>query len=178
VLGRRVGRQDELRGVYQRHVDAVYAFFAYSVADPVAEDLTSTAFEKVLKAWPSFDSARGSERTWILAIARNVLMDHFRRERYRKTVSTDAHPALLDALEAVGDGVERVLASSEVRELVSGLGEREREVLALRFGADLQAADIAELLGLSASNVHQILSRCLRRLREDAEREGGIRSSA
>jgi RNA polymerase sigma-70 factor (ECF subfamily) len=168
-----------LRHVYRRHVDTVYAFFAYSVSETTAEDLTSTTFEKVLKAWDSFDARLGSERTWISAIARNVLMDHFRRERVRATVSTDAHPALLEALDSVTDEhVERLLTAAELRELLAVLGERERQVLALRFGADLQAADIAEVLDLTSANVHQILSRSLRRLREEAEREGGLRSNA
>lgn len=176
MAGRR-GRDEELRGVYQRHLHAVYAFFAYSVTEPTAEDLTSNTFEKVLKSWATFDESRGSERTWIMAIARNVLMDHFRRERHRQTVSTDAHPALLEALGSVDDEyIERVLSSAEIRGLLEGVGERSRQVLALRFGADLQAVDIAEVLGLTAANVHQILSRSLRQLREAAERS--IRSSA
>jgi RNA polymerase sigma-70 factor (ECF subfamily) len=164
--------------VYRRHIQAVYAFFAYSVPEPTAEDLTSNTFEKVLRSWSQFDATRGSERTWILAIARNVLMDHFRREKHRQTASTDANPVLLEALNSVtADHVERILTTAEIRDLLEPLGERARQVLALRFGADLQANDIAEILGLSAANVHQILSRSLRQLREAAEGERDLRSS-
>src|SRR3954453_9503675 len=85
----RRGGDDEMRSVYRRHLDAVYAFFAFSVREHVAEDLTASTFEKVIRSWNSFDPKRGSERAWILAIARNVLTDHYRRESYRQTASTD-----------------------------------------------------------------------------------------
>src|SRR4051794_26418732 len=78
---RRVQDDGELRELYRRHVRTVYAFFAYSVAADVAEDLTSATFERVLRAWDSYDPARAGERTWILTIARNLLTDHFRRNR-------------------------------------------------------------------------------------------------
>jgi RNA polymerase sigma factor (sigma-70 family) len=55
---------------------------------------------------------------------------------------------------------------------LSQLAPREREVVALRYGADLSTADIARTLGLSEANVLQILSRALRRLRRELEASG------
>ncbi len=49
------------------------------VAD--AEDLTQATFERALRSWGSFDERRGSARTWLLAISRNLLIDHYRAER-------------------------------------------------------------------------------------------------
>jgi len=164
-------RDEELRRVYRAHVRAVYAFLAYSVSPETAEDLTSLTFERVIRAWESFDPQRGSERTWILSIARNVLMDHFRRDRLRSAVSTDEHPALLDALGAADDPLAERLRVEGLKDWLGQLGEREREILALRYGADLQAGEIADLIGLSVANVHQIASRGLRRLRKAAELE-------
>ncbi len=59
---------------------------------------------------------------------------------------------------------------SEVRSWLRDLPEREGTVLALRYGADLAARDIGQLLELTEANVHQILSRTLRKLRTDVER--------
>jgi RNA polymerase sigma factor (sigma-70 family) len=53
---------------------------------------------------------------------------------------------------------------------LEALGERDREVLALRFGAELTGPEIADVMGLSLANVQQIVSRSLRRLRSDLER--------
>ena len=148
----------------------MYAFFAYSVGRETAEDLTSGVFERVLRAWDDFDPSRASERTWLLAIARNALTDHYRRQRLRTTVSTDEHPGLVEHLAAQhGDPLARALSVEGIVNWLSQLAEREREVLALRYGADLSAREIADLTGMTEGNVHQIASRSLRRLRELAE---------
>jgi RNA polymerase sigma factor (sigma-70 family) len=60
---------------------------------------------------------------------------------------------------------QRVLGSAELTDALAELTEREREVLALRFGGDLTAAEIAPILGLTLANVQQITSRALRKLR-------------
>ena len=170
-------RTDELRRVYRAHVRAVFAFFSYAVGRDTAEDLTSQTFERVVRSWAGFDARRASERTWILTIARNVLTDHFRRERHRRVLSTDEHPVLLDALLDARDPLAARLSIDGLKGWLGALGERERLVLALRFGADLSAAEIAESTGLSVDNVHQIVSRSLRRLRELAE-DGDAQPSA
>src|SRR5262245_51689264 len=57
-------------------------FFPYSVLDPAsAEDLTSIACEKAWRARAGYRSERGAVSTWLLAIARNVAIDHLRRAR-------------------------------------------------------------------------------------------------
>ena len=165
-LRRRLTRTaEELPRVYRDHVDAVYAFLAYSVDRATAEDLTAATFERVVRSWKRFDARLGSERTWVLAIARNLLTDHFRSHRRREAVSTDEYPALLDRLvDDPGPLTER-LTAEELGRWLEPLGEREREILALRYAADLSTAEIAELLGLTVANVQQINSRSLRRLR-------------
>jgi RNA polymerase sigma-70 factor (ECF subfamily) len=167
---RRRAPDAELQRVYREHVSAVFAFFAYSVSRETAEDLTASTFERVIRAWDGYDPERGPERAWVLAIARNLLTDHYRRQRHRDTVSTDEHPALLDALSG-DDWIERRLDHTQLQDWLQELGQREREVLALRYGADLRATEIAELTGLTAANVHQIVSRSLRRLRAAAQRD-------
>jgi RNA polymerase sigma factor (sigma-70 family) len=161
---------DELRRVYREHVSAVYAFFGYSVSRETAEDLTSSTFERVIRSWKGYDPGRGPERAWVLTIARNLLTDHYRRQRHRTTISTDAHPALLETL-STDDWVQGRLSHADLHDWLSRLGLREREILALRYGADLRAAEIAALTGLSPANVHQIVSRSLKRLREYASRD-------
>jgi RNA polymerase sigma-70 factor (ECF subfamily) len=167
---------DELRRVYREHLASVYAFFAFSVSESVAEDLTASTFERVIRAWDRYDAEKASERTWILAIAANQLRDHFRRQKHRQAASLDEQPELADALAATEAGFERVLAGSELRAWLGNLSERDQHVLALRYGADAAVAEIARLLELSEANVHQIVSRSLRRLREIAT--GSVSRSA
>jgi RNA polymerase sigma-70 factor, ECF subfamily len=155
----------ELRRVYRDHLDAVFAFFAYSLGRQSAEDLTATTFERVVR----YDAGLASERTWILAIARNTLIDHYRRQSHRQTTSLDEHPVLLDTIAEQDDPLGRLLSDGAFAGWLEDLRPREREILAMRYGADLSGAEIAALTELSEANVHQIISRTLRKLRAQAE---------
>jgi RNA polymerase sigma-70 factor (ECF subfamily) len=152
---------------YEEHVWRVYGFLAYRLRDrEAAEDLTQVTFERALRAWSRFDPRRASVNTWLIAIARNLLIDHHRRDR----------SGLLDPIdERVGPTVagpeERFNTSPELIEALAQLSERDREVVALRFGGDLTGPEIAALLNLNLANVQQILSRSLRKLRVVLETE-------
>jgi RNA polymerase sigma-70 factor (ECF subfamily) len=164
----------EFLDVYEEHVWSVYGFLAYrlrSVAD--AEDLTQATFERALRAWDSYDERKASVRTWLLAIARNALIDHGRREGSR-TRSGLAWNVRLAGGPAEPGPEERLGMSPELAAALEGLRERERSVLALRFGADLPTPDIADFLDLSVANVQQILSRALRKLRRELEPEASV----
>lgn len=162
-------REELVRFVYRRHVKSVYGFFACSVPHATAEDLTSMTFERVLRFWATYRPERASERTWILAIARNLLTDHFRREKRRPAISTDEVPALLESLHGTDEPVQRALDVHELRAYLASLSDRQREVIALRYVADLPASEIGAILGLTSANVHQILSRSLKQLRAQVE---------
>ena len=161
---------DELLQVYLDNVQAVYAFFTYSVSHETAEDLTATTFEHVVRAWSGYDPDHARPRTWIMAIARNLLTDHFRRQSYRGAVSLDGHPALAASLTSGDDPSASCISQDVLRDWLGRLRPREREVLALRFGADLPPAEIARHLGLSEGNVYQISCRSLRRLHDQLPR--------
>jgi RNA polymerase sigma factor (sigma-70 family) len=150
--------------VYKEHVWRVYGFFAYRVESrEVAEDLTQATFERALRAWSRFDPRRAPEATWLIAIARNLLIDHHRRDRSGRLEPLDEHER---ALPAVTGPEDRFATSPELIEALATLAERDREVIALRFGGDLSGPEIAALLHMTLANVQQVLSRSLRKLRE------------
>jgi RNA polymerase sigma-70 factor (ECF subfamily) len=160
-------RPSDFARVYEQEIWGVYGFFAYRLRDRhTAEDLTQATFERALRAWARFDPRRASERTWLLAIARNLLIDHYRRDRSGETDEIDER-----ALPTVPGPEEHSLPSPELSRALLELSDRDREVIALRFGGDLTGPEIAELTELSLSNVQQILSRALRRLRVLLERD-------
>ena len=150
--------------VYDEHVWDVYGFFAYrlnSASD--AEDLTQATFEHALRAWPRYDSRRALPITWLLAIARNVLVDHWRASKHRR------HEQLPDDLGSVSGPEERAGPDAALSTALAALSDRDRELIGLRFGADLTGAQISELTDLSLAAVQQGLSRALRRLRASLE---------
>jgi len=163
-------RESEFARVYEEHVRPVYGFLAYRVRDrDLAEDLTQSTFERALRAWPRFDPSKAAERTWLLTIARNLLIDHHRRNHPELPGEIEEH-----LLPSTAGPEQAFMQNARLQDLLQTLGERERELVALRFGGDLTGPEIAELTGLTLANVQQILSRSLRRLRAviDAEQAG------
>jgi RNA polymerase sigma factor (sigma-70 family) len=155
--------------VYHAHIRDVYGYLAYRVdSREEAEDLTQGTFERGLRAWASFDARRGTPRTWLLSIAHNLLIDHYRAVRARPVMIPEHLTTQRDY--GVAEGPENDLGlSPELARALETLSQRDREVIALRFGGQLTGPEIAGLLGLSLANVQQILSRSLRRLRSELE---------
>ena len=154
--------------IYDEHVWSVYGFFGYRVPTrEMAEDLTQGTFERALRAWDRYDPRRGSPLTWLMAIARNVLIDHYRRDRSKgdEPLSEEIHGGAIGSAPAL----EPLGVSPELERALDSLHRRERELIALRFGAELVGPEIAALTGLSLANVQQILSRSLRKLRAQLE---------
>jgi RNA polymerase sigma-70 factor (ECF subfamily) len=157
---------EEFGRIYDDEVWSVFGFFAYrldSRAD--AEDLTQATFERALRAWDHYDEERAGVRTWLLAIARNLLIDHHRRGRSDREEPLSERPGAEHAAVAEPD----LDIAPDLTAALGRLRERERELIALRYGADMTGPEIAELLDLSLANVQQILSRSLRRMRAELE---------
>jgi RNA polymerase sigma-70 factor (ECF subfamily) len=152
----------DVHDLYASHLDRVYAFFAYRLRSTVdAEDLTSATFERVVRHRTRFDPARASVTTWIFAIAENVLVDHYRRQGRRDEGALDDEAQHWRAPE----DRPSIALSQALQDAVEALSERERQVVGLRFGAELTGREIGEVVGASEANVHQILSRSLRKMR-------------
>ena len=153
----------DFAGIYDEHVWRVYGFFAYWLRSrPDAEDLTQQTFERAWRAWDRYDETRASVATWLMVIARNLLVDHARanpakRQRHAEEGELEAVAAEPDRL---GLGLE-----PDLEHALSELSDRERELIAMRFGGDLTGPEIAAMTGLTLANVQQILSRSLRRMR-------------
>jgi RNA polymerase sigma-70 factor (ECF subfamily) len=155
--------QLEFAGVYDENLWRVYGFFAYWVDTRVdAEDLTQQTFERALRAWGRYDESRASVTTWLLAIARNLLIDHRRSKSPARLPHSDL--SQVDAFPAAPEPLSIGL-DPELERALAELAPRERELIALRFGGDLTGPEIAAMTGLTLANVQQILSRSLRRMR-------------
>ena len=136
----------------------VYAYVAYRVGDgPEAEDLTSETFERALRYRGSYDPKRGEPVAWLIGIARRCI------EGARLGTVLLAEPnETADPVDVEGETVERLT----LQQAVEGLDERDRELVALRYGSDLSARQIGELLELRTNAVEVALHRALARLRK------------
>ncbi|MEZ5062902.1 MAG: sigma-70 family RNA polymerase sigma factor [Solirubrobacterales bacterium] len=156
--------------LYDEHIWTVYGFFGYRLGSREdAEDLTQQTFERALRAWGRFDERRAGPATWLLSIARNLLIDHHRADRSDRIEPIGEEGLRPEYEPAVEDRGQGVGLDPDLERALNGLNDREREILALRFGGDLTGPEIAGLTGLTVANVQQILSRCLRRLRAELD---------
>src|SRR5262245_20070586 len=148
-------REANWDSLYAEQLPRVYNFFRFRVgAGPVAEDLTSATFEKAWRARHRYRRDLGAFSTWLFTIARNVATDHFRQQRHHLPLEA-AHEVAAPGTAA--DLAERRSDTAHLGRLVEGLGDRERELLSLKYGAGLTNRAIARLTGLSESNVGTLL---------------------
>jgi RNA polymerase sigma-70 factor (ECF subfamily) len=136
----------------------VYAYVAYRIGPGAdAEDVVSETIERALRYRDSYDPRRGSSAAWLSGIASRVLADAYLRKPH----------LVVDVLDEVSteDIRESVHRRLELHDAVRQLDERSRELLALRYGADLKAREIADVVGMQVNAVEVALHRALGRLR-------------
>jgi len=141
-------------------IQRVYAYVAYRIGDgPDAEDVTSDVFERALRYRDRYDPSRGEPVAWLIGIAR-------RRVNGALAASRTVAPEPRDAT-APGNLEEATVRRLTLAEALATLAERDRELIALRYGADLTAAQIARIVGARTNAIEVALHRALGRLRTE-----------
>jgi RNA polymerase sigma-70 factor (ECF subfamily) len=147
----------------ERLIRRVYAYVAYRIGDgPDAEDVTSETFERALRYRQSYDRSKGEPLGWLIGIARRVIAG-------RGSETTEIPMAELPDVVAPGALDDEIAVGFTVRAAVAALGDRDRELVALRYGADLTVVQIARLLALRPSTVDVALHRARKRLAANLE---------
>ena len=149
----------------------VYSYVAYRLGNGAeAEDVTSEVFERALRYRASFDDARGGPLPWLLGIARRCVHDELVSRVRTEPFGEEHEPP---SPEDIGlETVERVALA----DAVARLDERARDLIALRYGADLTARQIGEVTGMNTNAVEVAIHRALTRLRADLD-EDAVRAT-
>lgn len=156
--------------VYLDQLPRVYNYFRFRLGnDADAEDLTSRTFEKAWLARARYRRDLAGFSTWLFSIAHNVCVDHLRSRRTWLPIEAIAD---LAAEGTPADEAERRSDLSRLSQLTAGMTERDRELIALKYGAELSNRDIARLTELSESNVGTILHRLVQTLRSQWSTQG------
>ncbi len=179
VESARTGDGQAFSVLYERYVDRVYSFVLFRVRDDsVAEDLTQDVFVQVLRGLDGYDW-RGTLAPWLLRIARNTVIDHWRRvgrrperpisavesdedgddedTRIGRVVDEEGEVAIVQA-EAMLDRAAFQRASAQLTDL-------QREVLALRFASGLSIRETAEAMNRSEGAIKNLQHHAVRALR-------------
>jgi RNA polymerase sigma-70 factor (ECF subfamily) len=148
--------------VYSEQLPRIYNYFRFRVRRQAdVEDLTAQTFEKAWRARQQYRHDRAGFAQWLFGIAHNVAIDHLRGQR--EYVPIDGVEIVHEATPE--DAATRESDIARLAQLTAHLPDRERELLALKYGAGLNNREIAKLSGLSESNVGTILHRVVEKLR-------------
>jgi RNA polymerase sigma-70 factor (ECF subfamily) len=158
---------DELCERYAQSVCRFAALAAGSSSD--ADDLAQEALLRAVRSLRSYDASRGSMEAWLWRIVANAAKDSAsRRQRVRDLIARMGFAAMTES-ESVEDAVLQRLLDAELRSHIRRLPTRDRMLLALRFGAGLDTAQVGEAVGLSPDSAAKAIRRALARLRARLE---------
>jgi len=156
----------DFTGFYEQWFAKVYNYARHRTGSAArADEIAADTFERVFRSWTNFDPVRGDRRTWLFTIAFRSVADHYRSEKREVWSSLELESEVAEH----GDGPPQLAEEAqEKRNLIKALAsleEQAREVVSLRFFSGMTNRAIAELLGLSESNVAVILFRSVRKMR-------------
>ena len=164
-----------LRAAYEAHGPELYRFARRALGDDgQAEDAVQEAFVRAWRASDRYDPARASQRTWLFAILRNVVIDQVRARRVRPAVAA-AEPLLARAGDADrDDAIEQALVGWQVEAALAALAEDQRWVLIEVHWRGRPYAEVAADLGIPEGTVKSRVYYGLRAMRTALE-DGGWR---
>lgn len=153
--------------LYERYSPAVFRFLFAHIDDRLdAEDLTEDVFIRIWRSLPGYRHQGIPFVAYVFRVARNRLIDYYRRSKRSKDhVSLEdvvIRDGLPDPSEIVGDGLEH----QEIQALMADLRDDYRMVLTLRFMGDLSPDETAEVMGRTSGAVRVLQHRALAALRK------------
>lgn len=161
------GDVDAVGLLYDLHQEAIFRYLWARLGErQTAEDLTGEVFLRMLGALPNYQVTAIPFRAWLYRIARNLLVDHYRR--------TGARPALpLEVAEAASapdpdplGHVVRQLSIEKLHHALARLDDAQREVVTLRFLSGLSLQETAATLERTEAAVKALQHRGLATLRQ------------
>jgi RNA polymerase sigma-70 factor (ECF subfamily) len=165
------GQRDALEELYLLHFDRIYSYLHLSVGNRHdAEDLTTQTFLTILESIKRFQWRSAPFSAWLVRIAHNLAMDHFRASRrwqpeaeVPETPGSENQSAEAGALDAIG--------RETMREMIEGLSPEQRQVLTLKFVFNFPNGEVAAILGKTEGAVKSLQHRALVSLQKQLARE-------
>lgn len=160
------GDREALGFIYARYADNVHGYVRSIVQDShEAEDVTQQVFAKLIHVIGKYEEREVPFFAWMLRVARNVALDHLRRQR----------PIPVEEVRATDRGAGDPVGREQIRDLqeaLAGLPRDQCEILVLRHLAGFSPTEIATQTGRSEGSVHGLHHRGRRALRAELTRRG------
>jgi len=159
----------EWEEIYSAEMPRVFNYFRYLLGnDQMAEDLTADTFRKAWQHRQRYNRDRAKFSTWLFTIARRTAVDYFRCQRAEDPLEAAA------TLAGAGSPESKIQFLDEISRLATILNRfpnRERQLIALKFGAGLTHREIARQMHLTETNISTLLQRVVRKLHDEWEDE-------
>src|SRR5690242_18411591 len=174
--------QAQLARLYQQHAPKILDYLSRQISSAQdAEGILIDVFVAALESAPFAALTEQEQRAWLWRVARNKVVDRYRRAQRMPLNNIDDH----QFIEDVDKNPEQISIRQEEDDhlalLLQRLSPLQRLVLYLRFGEDLRCAEIASLVGKREGSIRSLLSRAFNLLRryyydqEEGERHDDIR---
>lgn len=154
----------DFQDYYHQYKDKIFSFMHYRLNSntALAEDLTSDVF---LKAYEKFDTYNPefAFSTWLYTIARNTLIDHFRK--HKPTQDLEKAQEIPAKHPEASAKLDTTLKVDKVKDALEGLPEFQKDVVLLKHLEDMSTKQIAEITESTEANVRQALSRAVKKLK-------------
>ena len=160
------GNLDEFAKLYNKYIKKIYSFIYYkSCHKETAEDLTSQTFIKALEGIKTFNPDKGSFSSWLYRIARNNVIDYYRKKEHGTVDVYDFWGLSSDTNILYDIDVKEKL--SQVENYLKKLKREQREVVMMRIWDGLPYKEISEIIGKSEASCKMTFSRTMAELRKE-----------
>ena len=166
---RRAQRGDatSFAGLYQSFYDKIFRYVLFKTGNTNdAEDITEEVFLRMLESINSFRWQGHPFSSWLFRIAHNLVVDYFRKKSRQKTAPLEEARAIIGTSSQDMDGdLDIKLSAQRAHQAMDGLTDLQREVLSLRFGAELSIRETAEAIGKKENAIKASQHAAVRKLR-------------
>ena len=160
------GRMENFVLLYDAYVEKIYNFlFFRTFHKSTAEDITSLVFIRAMEKLHTFNPNKGTFQSWLYQIARNLLIDEFRKQK--PTENLDAHYNLADETNLENEA-QRKLRSEALQKLLQELPEESQELITMRLWDELSYTEISQITGKTEGSLKMQFSRIITKLQEHA----------
>lgn len=166
------GKETALEILINRHKEKIYTSIVIFVRDrALAEDIFQDTFIKVIDTLRSGNyHEEGKFVPWVMRIAHNLCVDHFRKNKRRpgvvNTEGFDIFEVLKFAEKSREDEMVWEQTSQKIKQMVDNLPDEQKEVVILRHYADLSFKEISQITGVSINTALGRMRYALQNLRK------------
>lgn len=159
--------------IFNQHYPRLYSYIYYRVGDPnVAEDLCGEVFERAVKNIHRFKPRDGGLAGWLTRIAQNLTHDYYRRRNARPPDPLELNEAWVDAGDDPFSHIVTDERTDYLRRALQRLTPDQRDVILLRFIAQMRTSEVASIMGKTSGAVKALQHRALAALRRELETLG------